>query len=95
MFNGFVRFWMNADVRLDEVELTLQLATFAAEGLFGIPRVAMEFQVAIDSAKRTFDLHADTEVGVTAAQIFAGLLLKEFGEGAFRLENITTAHLAS
>ncbi|MEY2611520.1 MAG: hypothetical protein RL069_331, partial [Planctomycetota bacterium] len=44
MFNGFVRFWMNADVRLDEVELTLQLATFAAEGLFGIPRVAMEFQ---------------------------------------------------
>jgi len=61
MFNGFVRFWMDADVRLDEVELTLQLATFAAEGLFGIPRVAMEFQ----------------------------------GEGAFRLENITTAPIAS
>ncbi len=55
----------------------------------------MEFQFAKDSAKRTFDLHADTEVGVAVAQIFAGLLLKEFGEGAFRLENIMAAPLAS
>lgn len=95
MFNSLFRFWIHADVCLDEVELTLQLAKFAAEGLFGFPRVAMEFQYVMDSARRTLDLHAETEVGVSIVQIFAGLLLKEFGEGAFRLENLKTAPLAS
>jgi hypothetical protein len=95
MFNGFFRFVFHADVPLDEVELTLLLATFAAEGLFGIPRVAMECRYELDDAKRTIELKADSEVGVTVAQIFAGLMLKEFGEGSFRVENIKLDSVAS
>jgi hypothetical protein len=95
MFNGSFRFSIHTDVCLDEVELTLQLATFAAEGIFGIPRVAMEFHYETDHSKRTFDLEADSDVGVKVTQIFAGLLLKEFGEGAFRLENIKNVPLTA
>jgi hypothetical protein len=55
----------------------------------------MEFHYETDHSKRTFDLQADSDVGVKVTQIFAGLLLKEFGEGAFRLENIKNVPLTA
>ena len=88
MFAGVFRFSFDEAVPIEEAELTLHLAIFAAEGLFGKPRVAMEFRYEIQPFDNHIDVDGETEVGVAVARIFAGLLLREFGESAFRITNL-------
>ncbi|AMV35217.1 hypothetical protein VN12_24040 [Pirellula sp. SH-Sr6A] len=88
MFAGVFRFTFDESVPIEEAEMTLHLAIFAAEGLFGKPRVAMEFHYDIQPFDNFIDVHGETEVGVAVAQVFGGLLLREFGESAFRITNL-------
>lgn len=88
MFAGIFRYSFDEDVPIEEVELTLHLAIFAAEGLFGKPRVAMEFRYEVQPLDNHIDVDGETEVGVAVARIFAGLLLREFGDSAFRITNL-------
>jgi hypothetical protein len=82
------RFLFSSDVPLDEAEMTLQLATFAAEGLFGMARVRLDFGYHVDAARRAILLDGTREVGSTIVKLFVGLLLREFGEDAFRVEPV-------
>lgn len=82
------RFSFSADVPLDEAEMTLQLATFAAEGLFGMARVRIDFGYHVDAARRAILVDGTTEVGATVVRVFVGLLLREFGDDAFRVERM-------
>lgn len=79
------RFSFSSDVPLEEAEMTLQLATFAVEGLFGMARLRIDFSYHVDSARRTILVDGTTEVGAVVVQVFTGLLLREFGEDAFRM----------
>lgn len=87
---GVFRFSFSPDVPLDEAEMTLQLATFAVEGLFGTARVRLDFGYHLDAAHRALLVDGSKEVGATVVQVFAGLLLREFGDDAFRVERVAS-----
>lgn len=84
------RFQFARDVALSEAEQTLHLALYAVGGLFGEARVRLEGAYHIDEERSTISVDASTEVGAAVVKIYAGLLLKEFGEGAFQVRPIST-----
>jgi len=86
---GVFRFSFSSDVPLDEAEMTLQLATFAVEGLFGTTRVRLDFGYHVDADHHMIVVDGSKEVGAAVVQVFAGLLLREFGEDAFRVERVS------
>jgi hypothetical protein len=88
------RFGLSTDVPLDEAEMSLQLATFAVEGLFGPARVRLDLGYHLDEARHAIFVDGTNEVGATVARVFTNLLLREFGEGGFRVERLahSTAH---
>jgi hypothetical protein len=85
---GVFRFSFSVDVALDEAEMTLQLATFAAEGLFGTAQVRLDFGYHVDTDHRLILIDGSTEVGATVAHVFTGLLLREFGDDSFAVERV-------
>ena len=85
---GVFRFSFSSEVPIDEAEMTLQLATFATEGLFGAARVRLHFGYHIDLNRRVIIADGSNEVGATVVQIFTGLLLREFGDDSFRVERV-------
>jgi len=85
---GVFRFSFSSEVPLDEAEMTLQLATFAAEGLHGTARVRLDFAYYVDGARRAFVVDGTKDAGATVVQVFAGLLLREFGEDSFGVERV-------
>ena len=90
MTAGVFRFSFSNDVPLDEAEMTLQLATFAAEGLFGTTRVRLDFGYHVDADHQTLIVDGSKEVGATVVQVFTGVLVREFGEEAFRVERVSS-----
>lgn len=82
------RFSISSEVPLDEAEMTLQLATFAAEGLFGAARVRLDFGYHLDPQRHAILVDGTAEVGAAVIRIFANLLFREFGEEAFRVERL-------
>lgn len=84
------RFSISSDVPLDEAEMTLQLATFAAEGLFGAARVRLDFGYQLDPQRHSILVEGAAKVGASVIRIFANLLFREFGDEAFRVERIQT-----
>lgn len=85
---GVFRFSFSPEVPLDEAEMTLQLATFAVEGMFGTARVRLDFSYHVVADRRLILVDGSKEVGATVVQGFAGLLLREFGEDSFRVERV-------
>jgi len=85
------RFEFEPDVSLTEAEQTLHLALFAVGGLYGEARVRLEAAYRVDEICTAIGVDASTEVGAAVVKIYAGLLLKEFGEDAFRVRPITVA----
>jgi hypothetical protein len=85
---GVFRYSFSNDVAVDEAEMTLQLAMFAAEGLFGTAQVRLDFGYHIDVDHRWILIDGSTEVGASVAHIFTGLLLREFGEDSFAVERV-------
>lgn len=85
---GVLRFTLASDVPLDEAEMTLQLATFAAEGLFGAARVRLEFGYHVDLDGHALLVDGTTEVGTAVVRVLTGLLLREFGEDSFRVQRL-------
>ena len=82
------RFCFSPEVPLGEAEMTLDLATYAVEGLFGSARVRLETNYHLDPPRNVILLDATNEVGATVARVFTALLLREFGEEGFRVERI-------
>jgi hypothetical protein len=73
-------------VPLASAELSLHLAMFAVEGLVGQVRVRMSVKYVLDANRHSIVVEGD-RVAQTVARVFAGLLLREFGEDAFRMRS--------
>jgi len=71
------RFRFEQDIPLEEAEMTLHLATFAAEGLFGRVGVRLETSYFLDGPRRTISVDGTTEVGAAVVRIFTGLVIRE------------------
>jgi len=72
-----------------DVEETLLLSVMAVEALHGRSKVNLDAKFRLDETQRICEVGADNQVGRDIARIFTGLLTKELGESAFRVERIS------
>jgi len=79
------RFEFEPSIQLTEAELSLHLALYAVEGLYGEARVRLDASYHLDEAGRGITVDCGTEVGAAVVQVFTRLLSREFGEDAFRV----------
>ena len=84
----FYRYTFTKETSLVEVENSLFLAVFSAEGLHGRAQVRLDAAYFLDQKKRACVVDAASVVGKTIAQVFTGLLAREFGEDAFAVERV-------
>ena len=89
--SAVVRFRFDGEVRLADAEMSLHLAMFAVEGLFGRARVRLDAEYDLIEQDHCIDVDGGTEVGAMIVRVFTGLLLREFGEDSFRIERMTPA----
>jgi len=87
MGGAFV-FRFGPHVRLSDAEMSLHLAMCAVEGLAGRAQVRLSAAYQVDPENHAIGVDASTGVGQMIARVFAGLLLREFGEDAFRVERV-------
>jgi hypothetical protein len=86
---GSILFRFEPHVPLAEAEMSLHLAMFAVEGLAGRVQVHLNANYQIDAEKHTIAIDGHSRVGRMIARVFAGLLLREFGEDAFSVEHVS------
>lgn len=78
-------------VPLDAVKDSLLLSVMAAESLYGRSRINLEARFRLEKASRVCMIEAGTKIGETIARVFTGLLIREFGEQAFKVERRETS----
>lgn len=93
--SGCTLFIFKPHVPLVDAEMSLHLAMFAVEGLAGQARVSLDGNYQIDADKHIIAIDGGNRVGQMIARVFAGLLFREFGEDAFRIERSQTDKLRS
>jgi hypothetical protein len=71
----------------DAVEADVALALFAAECVFGRPRVRLEASYVVADGGSACVLKASGEAGEAAARIFAGLTAARVGEEGYRVRH--------
>jgi len=70
------------------LEDDVALAIFAAECLFGRPRLRMEASYLVDAEGSACVMNVGGEAGEAAARIFTGLAAARFGEGSFSVRRV-------
>ena len=89
MNDDIFRFEFEPSVPLTDTEMSLHLALFAVEGVFGRANVRLDAEYQIDEPHRVIVVDGTTEVGALVVRVFTRLLLREYGEDAFRVERIS------
>lgn len=89
MITSAFRFEFQPAIAISEVEMTLHLALYAVEGLFGEARVRLETTYRTDEDHHLVTLDGSTEVGAAIVKVFTRLLIREFGEDSFQVRGIT------
>ena len=82
------RFEFEPSVPLTEAEMSLHLAMFAVEGLYGEARVRLEASYHLDDARRSITVDGGTEVGAALVKVYTRLLIREFGEDGFHVRRV-------
>jgi len=73
----------------DMVEADVALAIFAAECVYGRPRVRMETSYLVDEDGIACVLRVDGEAGESVARVFAGLCAARLGEECFTVRRVS------
>ena len=82
------RYSFSASVPEDEIENTLALAVFAAEGLHGQSRVRLEATYCFVPEKHACVIDDASDVGRDICRMFTGFAIREFGEAAFAVSRV-------
>ena len=82
------RFEFEPTVPLPEAEMSLHLATYAVEGLYGEARVRLDASYHLDKGRRSITVDGGTEVGAAIVKVFTRFLSREFGEDSFRVRRV-------
>ena len=88
MTTDIYRFEFDREVALEEAEMSLHLAMFAVEGLFGQARVRLDAGYHLDDPRHAIIVDGSSEVGMAVVRVFTGLSLREFGEESFRVRRV-------
>jgi hypothetical protein len=78
---------LNQRVPLEEALSTLDVAKLAVESLYGVAQTRLESSCEVDQDGRSLTIDERGESGRALARIFAGLLIREFGDEAFVVAN--------
>jgi hypothetical protein len=73
------------------LEDDVALAIFAAECLYGRPRLRMEASYLVDAEGNACVMNVGGEAGEAAARIFAGLAAARFGEDSYTVRRMPQA----
>ena len=93
MTKQLYRYTFQHDIPLEEIEASLVLAVLATESLHGEPQVRLDAAHFSDTDRRVCVIDAGTDVGRDLNRLLIGFLTQEFGEDAFRVEQVdTTPH---
>lgn len=84
------RFEFRIPNMLSDAELTLHLAQYAIEGLYGEARVRLESSYRLDRARGAVLIEGGNEVGLAVVKAYTRLLAREFGEDAFEVRRLET-----
>lgn len=82
------RFTLDASVQVEEAEMSLHLAMFAVEGLVGAARIRLDVSYHVDEPRRVIIVDGTNDVAGAVVRVFTNLLMREFGEDAFRVERM-------
>jgi len=82
------RFQFEPTVPLAEAEMSLHLALYAVEGLYGEARVRLEAGYHVEETRRSIVVDGGTEVGAALVKVFTRLLTREYGEDGFHVRRI-------
>lgn len=72
----------------ETVEADIALAIFAAECVYGRPRVRMEISYLVDDDGGTCVLEIGGDAGDSVARVFAGLCASRLGEEAYSVRRV-------
>jgi hypothetical protein len=85
MSSEVYRFEFADAAKCQEAELTLHLATYAIEGLFGAAAVRLETGYHVDEPQHALVIDGQTDLGAALVRVFTSLALHEFGPEGFHV----------
>jgi len=85
-----VRFELAAGVPMGEAELTLDLARYSAEGLVARARILLDVVHHLDGEGHAIIVEGDGAAFDSVVRVYTALLIREFGESAFRVRPVTS-----
>ncbi|TWT40191.1 hypothetical protein KOR42_49330 [Thalassoglobus neptunius] len=85
------RFHFQESVDLLEAEMSLHLAMFSVEGLYGRARVRLEAHYQLVTDDHRIDVDCTSRVGELIVRVFTGLLIREFGEDSFTVRKVSSS----
>lgn len=84
------KFRFKTSVPFEEIDSTLMLATLAAECIHGRTRIHLDARFKATRKDNICWIDADNEVGQHIARIFAGFMVRLFGEQSFKVERLVS-----
>ena len=78
-------------ILMSAVKDSLLISIMAVESLFGRSRINLEARFRLEKMNRVCIIDVGTLIGETIARVFTGLLIREFGEQAFKVERMETS----
>lgn len=92
---SLVRFEVRGEPDADTLEADAALALYAAECVFGRPRVRLEAAYAIAADGQSCTVEISGEAGEAAARVLAGLLSTRHGEQGYLVRRLATVAVPS
>ena len=83
-----LKFELEGEADHGAVETDMALALFAAECVYGKPRVRLEASYLVGPDGKECVIHSTGEAGDAAARIFAGLTAVRVGDTSYRVRNL-------
>ena len=78
-------------ILMSAVKDSLLISIMAVESLYGRSRINLEARFRLEKVNRVCIIDVGTLIGETIARVFTGLLIREFGEQAFKVERMETS----
>ena len=92
--SDILKFAFQGELDADDIEADLALAIFAAECIYGRPRVRLETRYVVGLGGQTCVMEISGAAGESAARVFAGLASARHGEEAIDISRHQVQPLA-
>lgn len=84
------RYSFASSIPVEEIDATFALAIIGVASLHGEAEVRLDAAHSFDARQRTSVIDASTPVGRDLNRLFVSYLTREFGDGSFQVERVST-----